>query len=701
MKHRPSLLILLLLVLSTSVLSSAASSSNSTVTGCAATNDRTVVICSPPNNSVNYSPVTFTAAAKDNEYPVTSMVLYLNSQIAARSNSGTLNATLNLNAGNYAVVVRAWDSSGYFFSSSENISVTQGAPTVTISANPTTINQGGTSTVSVTASNANSVVVTDNVDGHHWTLPNTGGNVVVSPVETAVYTVTATNNSGSASATATVTVLPMGSITSVNHVIFMLQENRSFDTYFGMLNPYRRANGWNVGDDSKTYDVDGLDDKLTQIANYDDEGAKFPLFHTTSSCLDDMTSAWLESYGIVNRYDFSTTRKILMDGFVHVAENFAKSGQGSGQFTDLIGRRAMAYYEDKDYTGNNPELNYYYYMASQFGIADRWFSPVSSKTIPNRIATLSGGTTQGYTHDPGKDDQAPQLGATTIFQALSNKGVTWKIYYAHTDSDGSPSTTFKYFSYANNFIYKDSNGHWVIDSTHVAPLTQYYTDVANGTLPNFAYIEPNYGGSDEHPGSGQSILVGQKQTASIINALMYSPSWTDSIFFVSFDEAGGPYDHVPPVPGSTNINTTNSLAPLEGDVSRIAVNPDNYLPCQPVIQGQYNNHCDLRPADPGAHTTDAAYKWGFAAQVGFRVPNFIVSPFTRRHYVGHVAMDHTAVLHFLEQRWGISPLTRRDAVQANLLDFFDFAGKPWATPPPQNQLPVPPPVGTTCHADNF
>ena len=148
----------------------------------------------------------------------------------------------------------------------------------------------------------------------------------------------------------------------------MLQENRSFDTYFGMINPYRLARGWNIGDDQKEYDVDGIDDKLNTIYNQDDEKQAFYLFHTTSSCLDDMTSSWLESYGDVNRYDFTINRKILMDGYVHTAENFAKSHGGVGDFTDFTGRRAMAYYQDVDYTGQNPELNYYYYMAAQFAL---------------------------------------------------------------------------------------------------------------------------------------------------------------------------------------------------------------------------------------------------------------------------------------------------------------------------------------------
>jgi len=119
----------------------------------------------------------------------------------------------------------------------------------------------------------------------------------------------------------------------------------------------------------------------------------------------------------VSRFDFTTTRQILMDGFVHTAEGFAKSGSGSGVFTDTIGERAMAFYQDTSTTGA-PELNYYYFMASQFALSDRWFSPVASKTIPNRLATMSGGTTEGYVFDPGNDDHAPQLTSKTIFQLL-------------------------------------------------------------------------------------------------------------------------------------------------------------------------------------------------------------------------------------------------------------------------------------------
>jgi len=129
---------------------------------------------------------------------------------------------------------------------------------------------------------------------------------------------------------------------------------------------------------------------------------------------------------------------------------------------------------------------------------------------------------------------------------------------------------------------KNANGTITVDATHIAPLSKYFTDVQNNTLPSFSYVEANFGHGDEHPGSGQSILAGQAQISNVVNSLMASPSWPDSVLFFAFDEGGGPYDHVPPVPGHTNQNTSAALAALEGDIAPIAVNPDAFLPCTPA-----------------------------------------------------------------------------------------------------------------------
>jgi phospholipase C len=712
-------------------------SATATGTGGATTAKVTVTVTAVPTVTIVASPSSVSQGSSS-----TLTVTATNAtQVIISNNVDSVTYTLPGSGGTQAVsptstIIYTATATGAGGTTTANVTVTvTGPPTVTVVASPTSISQGSSSTLTVTATNATQVIISDDIDSTTYTLPGSGGTQAVTPTSTTTYTATATGTEGTAQAQATV-IVSAATSNSINHVIFMMQENRTFDAYFGMLNPYRQANGWNVGDDGNTYNVDGIDDKLS-TSNEDDEGAAFTLFHTVSSCLDDMTSAWLESYGEVNRYDFSPTRSMLMDGFVHTAENFAKNGvgaSGEGTFTDFTGQRAMAYYRDTGVSGQ-PELNYYYYMASQFAISDRWFSPVSSKSTPNRLATLTGGTTQGLVRDPFADDNLPTLTQQTIFQKLDSAtpAVTWKLYYSLTEGgchedDGDcgdqsnpslyPVTSFSDFTYAARYVYNnpaqaacvpptvgssvvgDTTNAFCIDPSHIAPLSQFFTDAANGTLPSFSYIEPAYGVSDEHPGSGQSIFTGQAEMANILNRFMQSASWTDSVFFLSYDEGGGPYDHVPPVPLHSNDKTTIAnmgTLPAGGipDIGSIAVNPDSYWPC---LGDPATTHCDLKTSDPGAISTDAPAEQGFAAQLGFRLPNLVISPFTRKHYVSHLPMDHTAVIKFVENRFiGASAhLTNRDAAQPNLLDFFDFANKPWATPPASSSLPVPPAVGSTC-----
>jgi phospholipase C len=670
-----------------------------------------VTVSTPQPGATVTSPVQYVASATTNTCAqgVSAMGIYVNNQLIYTVNGNQLNTQINLNDGPEHTVVEEWDNCGGAAYTTVDLTVSPPPSlTVSISAKSPTITQGSSTDLNVIATNSASVAISGS-DGSTYQVPWDGGTVSVNPSSTTTYTAEASGSGGNVSATATVTVIPPGAINAIQHVVFMLQENHTFDNYFGMLNPYRHQNGWNMGADGKDYEVDGIDDKLNTISNEDDQGDVYNLFKFATTCIDDMSSAWLESYGDANRYNFLATRPILMDGFVHTAEGFAdncaSTGTCSGQFTDLNGQRAMGYY-DQDF------LNYYYYMASQFAVSDRWFSPVSSKSVSNRIATFTGGTTQGLVYDPGNDDGLSQLDVPTIFQELQSANVSWKIYYTVTQdlclasnpcsnsvSGNFPATYFTNFTWANQYLYKNTSGaactgttqpssvvgdptdSFCIDTNHIAPLSQYFTDVANNTLPSFAFIEAGSGVNDEHPGSGSSILAGQTQVAKIVNALMGSPSWSSSVFFLSYDEGGGPYDHVPPVPGYSNINTDASLGTIP-DIATIAVNPDSYNPCLPS-GGTPTTHCDLRSDDPGASSGDAAAQQGFAAQLGFRVPNIIISPFTKAHYVSHTPMDHTAVIKFVENRF-IGPsahLTARDAAQSNLLEFFNFSNPPWATPP--------------------
>ena len=366
-----------------------------------------VTVTSPTPGSTVTSPVHYVASATTSTCAqgVASMGIYVNNQLVYVVNSMSMDYYLSIAPGPEHTVVEEWDRCGGAAYTTVDLTVqssTAGNPTLSISANSSTISGGGSTTLTVTASNAASVAVSG-TDGSTYTLPFSGGTLTVSPTATTTYTAEATNSTGTTSAQTTVTV--NASPNPINHVVLMLEENHSFDSYFGMLNPYRRVNGWNIGDDGKTYDVDGIDDKLNTITNQDDQGDVFHLFKFRTTCVDDMSSAWLESYGDVNRWDFSSTRGIKMDGFVHIAQGFANNclstGRCSGSFTDTVGQRSMGYY-DQDF------LNYYYYMASQFALSDRWFTPVSTKSIPNRIAVFTGGTTQGLAFDPGSDDHLPQ-----------------------------------------------------------------------------------------------------------------------------------------------------------------------------------------------------------------------------------------------------------------------------------------------------
>jgi phospholipase C len=239
------------------------------------------------------------------------------------------------------------------------------------------------------------------------------------------------------------------------------------------------------------------------------------------------------------------------------------------------------------------------------------------------------------------------LNAKTIWQSLDEKGLTWKIYVA----DPFPGHTPPLYTYLGFFTYWNNPAV----QAKVVPLDQYFTDVSAGTLPNVAFIETGqFSGRDEHPSNFDplnktllpvNVQHGAKFASTLINALMQSPSWKDSVFFWAMDEGGGLYDHVPPMS---------------------VPNPDGITPV------------DLN-TDPTKGLIDPVGDFNIT---GFRVPNFIVSPFAKKNFVSHTPMDYTAYLAFIEKRWGLAALTRRDGAMPTMEEFFDFTnGGPWATPP--------------------
>src|ERR1700730_4435589 len=330
-----------------------------------------------------------------------------------------------------------------------------------------------------------------------------------------------------------------GNIQAVNHIIFMVQENRSFDTYFGQLPAYWQANGF------PGQQFDGIPTNASK-PSYDGT-SMVPAFHVATECTQNLSPSWNESHVDWNRTS-PTSSTATMDGFVYNAAVYAQNApKDEAPIYDTAGVRAMGYYDASD-------LNYYYFMASNFATSDRWFSPVMTRTHPNREFMISG-TSQGRVYPNGTDAQdTGYLTAKTIFEELQAAGITWKIY---VDPLGSPcqsnptAACLMGLSYLHEFAYSQT----VLAQypQNIAPISQYFTDLANGTLPQVAQIEPNTdGGFDEHPATSDTaptdVQYGANYISGLINPLMQSPSWKDSAFILTYDEYGGLSDHVQPQP---------------------------------------------------------------------------------------------------------------------------------------------------------
>ncbi len=250
-----------------------------------------VNVTSPANGATVGSPVHYvaTGTAPSCAKGVATMGIYVDNVKVYVSKGASLNYELSVSAGAHQTKVTEWDYCQSGTTEHINITVTgsQSGPTVSISASPGTITAGKSSVLTVSAANDTGLTVAG-TDGSSYTLAAAGGTITVTPSATTTYTAQATGTSSTATSATTVTVSTSGgggtpgSPSQINHVIFMLQENHTFDNYFGMLNPYRAANGWTKGDDGNTYTVDGIDDKLSKSAE-DDEGTFIKLFKLKST----------------------------------------------------------------------------------------------------------------------------------------------------------------------------------------------------------------------------------------------------------------------------------------------------------------------------------------------------------------------------------------------------------------------------------
>jgi len=487
---------------------------------------------------------------------------------------------------------------------------------------------------------------------------------------------------------------PTGGLQNINHIVVLVQENRSFDSYFGAMRGYWAANGiqdqqfdglaqfnppadpanapTNPGCDPAFPFVPPSTNPFCQI-----DAASPPVasFHFKSMCIENTSPSWSEAHHDWNVHA-PTSSTFGGDGFVDTAANFARQhtqGGGPAPFFDVNGNRAMGYYDWTD-------LNYYYALATDFATSDTWFSPVMSRTPPNRDYLL-GGTSHGYAYQVGSNPpfNSAKIPTPTIFEELDAAGVSWKIYVPTQATRCANNLTVPcllHFTYIHDFQFGAkvaANPSAYVNK--IVPLSQFFDDATSGNLPSVSLIEPASNAKlDEHPldfdpapGTQPtgSVQAGAAWVSTLINAVMcgqngppsgtcdptQAPSWKDSVFILTWDEFGGLYDHVAPV----HLGSPDGIGPV-----------------------------DLFSNDPcfGAVTANTICDFSYT---GFRVPLVVVSPFTKPNFVSHQNRDYTAILKLIEDRFGVAALSNRDANQVGMDDlnngFFDFTTVPWKTPP--------------------
>ena len=384
----------------------------------------------------------------------------------------------------------------------------------------------------------------------------------------------------------------------VDHVILVMQENRSFDHLLGHL----KGNGQDdvdVPDESKAASpVDPADLSKGTVAWQREKDL----------CFEDTNHEWdgthLEWNGGKN------------DGFPKA--NASKS--------DPTGSRAMGYYDQT-------ELPFTYALASTFATSDRYFCAVLGPTWPNREYFYAASSFGMVSND------APPTGMRTIFHALNDAGVSWKIY--KSDTPGAASFVDMAFQ------------PWFRD--HLASIADFATDAAANQLPQVAWLDPIFASegatnTSEHPAG--DVQVGEKWIRDQVMALMQSPSWPTSVMFITYDEHGGQWDHVAPPR---------------------ACAPDDRAPQKLPELGGFD-------------------------QYGFRVPVYVVSPFAKKHFVSHQTHSHTSILRFVEARFGLPALSGRDANSDAMLDMLDFQSPPFFTPPDLPDQPVDQAKLSACQA---
>jgi phospholipase C len=400
-----------------------------------------------------------------------------------------------------------------------------------------------------------------------------------------------------------------------DHVVIVMQENHSFDNYFGML-PVR---GQPLAD-GFTFDANGMPLNDNPL-----HGGRQRVFRLPGTCQPNgVTQAWDATHQQINGG--------AMDGFAA---------------TDS---EAMGYWDQAD-------IPFYYSLANTFCIGNRYFCSVPAQTYPNR-RFLYAGSAAGMTSTSSTTFALPPPANGSVMDNLHHHGVSFKSYFTDLPDLAIIPTNLE--RYPTNFT----------------SIAEFFVDCALGTLPNVSYVDTEMGltsdigapvgkyladlpaplkaqvnalnqfvesqsGDEENPAD---VALGEAAVARIVSAVMASPAWPRTLLIWNYDEHGGYYDHVPP---------STAIIP---DAIRPSLTSRN-------VQGAYNLY-------------------------GVRVPNAVVSPYSRPHGVTNVVHDHTSVIATIANKWNLPALTWRDANANDMTDYLDLTSAPAFAHPPRLAAPA-------------
>jgi phospholipase C len=370
-----------------------------------------------------------------------------------------------------------------------------------------------------------------------------------------------------------------GSLRDVEHVVIHMQENRSFDHYFGTLAGVRGYGDPNVQIQSNSLPTDGK----SVFYQYDPDntaGGSYLLpWHldtqtTSAQAIPSTSHAWSVQHSAVDIVTNGTTLTAKNDNWLPA--HLAADGTSHGPYT-------MSYYEQQD-------IPFHFALAENFTICDAYHCSLLGPTWPNRMYLMTGmidpeGTGGGPIISnvvPSPTTGKPYTWETYP-EALTKAGISWKIYQEEDDYGTNMMEFFQSFQDA-------TPGSPLYGGLTIYPPDRFEWDVAHDQLPTVSWIIPTSGQS-EHPAylpaSGANFL------SSKLDAVAANENvWSKTLYIVNYDENDGLFDHVPP-------------------------------PLPPV-------------------GTAAEFVDGLPIGGGVRVPCLLVSPWTVGGYVATEQFDHTS-----------------------------------------------------------